>query len=84
MQRNRQINVHTIENIFEMDIIKGALDAEGISYTIKEHRDTAYDGLFILQKGYASLFVEENDRGRVLEIIKRIRSLPYVAYSKDE
>jgi hypothetical protein len=84
MQRNRQINVHTIESIFEMDMIKGALDAEGISYTIKEHRDTAYDGLFILQKGYASLFVEENDRGRVLEIIKRIRSLPYVAYSKDE
>lgn len=84
MQRNRQINVHTIENIFEMDMIKGALDAEGISYTIKEHRDTAYDGLFILQKGYASLYVEENDRGRVLEIIKRIRSLPYVAYSKDE
>ncbi|MBP1750747.1 MAG: hypothetical protein H6Q52_3286 [Deltaproteobacteria bacterium] len=84
MQRNRQINVHTIENIFEMDMIKGALDAEGISYTIKEHRDTAYDGLFILQKGYASLFVEENDRGRVLEIIKRVRSLPYVAYSKDE
>ena len=84
MQRNRQINVHTIESIFEMDMIKGALDAEGISYTIKEYRDTAYDGLFILQKGYASLFVEENDRGRVLEIIKRIRSLPYVAYSKDE
>ena len=84
MQRNRQINVHTIESIFEMDMIKSALDAEGISYTIKEHRDTAYDGLFILQKGYASLFVEENDRGRVLEIIKRIRSLPYVAYSKDE
>jgi hypothetical protein len=84
MQRNRQINVHTIESIFEMDMIKGALDAEGISYTIKEHRDTAYDGLFILQKGYASLFVEENERGRVLEIIKRIRSLPYVAYSKDE
>ncbi|MRS05140.1 hypothetical protein EG832_18295 [bacterium] len=84
MQRSRQINVHTIESIFEMDMIKAALDAEGISYTIKEHRDTAYDGLFILQKGYASLFVEENDRGRVLEIIKRIRSLPYVAYSKDE
>ena len=84
MQRNRQINVHTIESIFEMDMIKGALDAEGISYTIKEHRDTEYDGLFILQKGYASLFVEENDRGRVLAIIKRIRSLPYVAYSKDE
>jgi hypothetical protein len=67
-----------------MDMIKDTLDAEGIPYTIKEHRDTAYDGLFILQKGYASLFVQENDKDRVLDIVKRIRSLPYVVYSKDE
>lgn len=84
MERNKQINIHTIESIFEMDMIKGALDAEGISYTIKEHHDTAYDGLFILQKGYASLFVHEDDKNRTLDIVKRIRTLPYVAYSKDE
>ena len=84
MERNKQTNIYTIESIFEMDMIKGALDADGISYTIKEHRDTAYDGLFILQKGYASLFVHEDDRERVLDIVKRIRTLPYVAYSKDE
>ena len=84
MERNRQVNVHTIESIFEMDMIKDALDKDGISYTIKEHRDTAYDGLFILQKGYASLFVREDDKNRVLDIVKRVRTLPYVAYSKDE
>lgn len=84
MERNRQINVHTIESIFEMDMIKDALDKDGISYTIKEHRDTAYDGLFILQKGYASLFVQESDKDRVLAIVERIRTLPYVAYSKDD
>ncbi len=77
------INVHTIESIFEMDMIKDALDREDIPYTIKEHKDTAYDGLFILQKGYATLYVEENDREHVLALVKRIRSLPYVAYSKD-
>jgi len=84
MDRNKQINVHTIESIFEMDMIKDALDKEDIPYTIKEHRDTAYDGLFILQKGFASLYVEECDKKRVLDLVKRIRSLPYVAYSKDE
>jgi uncharacterized protein Veg len=84
MERNKQVNIHTIENIFEMDMIRDALDAEGIPYTIKEHRGTAYDGLFILQKGYASLFVLENDKDRALDIVKRIRTLPYVAYSKDE
>ncbi|HBL23246.1 MAG: hypothetical protein KA801_12665 [Syntrophorhabdaceae bacterium] len=84
MDRNKQINVHTIESIFEMDMIKDALDKDAIPYTIKEHRDTAYDGLFILQKGYASLYVEERDKERVLALVKRIKSLPYVAYSKDE
>jgi hypothetical protein len=84
MERNKQINVHTIESIFEMDMIRDALDAEGIPHTIKEHRDTAYDGLFILQKGYASLFVREDDKDRALDIVKRVRTLPYVAYSKDE
>ena len=42
-----------------MDMIKDALEKDGFAYTIKEHKDTAYDGLFILQKGYATLFVEE-------------------------
>ncbi len=84
MERSKQVNVHTIESIFEMDMIRDALDKDGIPYTIKEHRDTAYDGLFILQKGYASLFVAEDDKDRVLDIVKRIRTLPYVVYSKDE
>jgi hypothetical protein len=73
----------TIESIFEMDMIKDALEKEGIAYTIKEHKDTAYDGLFILQKGYATLFVEEWDKKKVQTIVKRIKNLPYVAYSKD-
>lgn len=78
------VNVHTIENIFEMDMIKDALDNEDIYYTIKEHKDTAYDGLFILQQGYATLYVEEKDRQRTLAIVKRIRNLPYVVHSKDD
>ncbi len=75
--------MHTIESIFEMDMIKDALDKEGLSYSIKEHKDTAYDGLFILQKGYATLFVEEQDKEKVQTIIERIKNLPYVVYSKD-
>lgn len=75
--------MHTIESIFEMDMIKDALDKEGLSYSIKEHKDTAYDGLFILQKGYATLFVEQQDKEKVQTIIERIKNLPYVVYSKD-
>ena len=55
--QEKWIRIHTIESVFEMDMIKDALDKENIEYTIKEYKDTAYDGLFILQKGYASLSV---------------------------
>jgi len=75
--------IHVIENIFEMDMLKDALDREGIEYSIKEYKDTAYDGLFVLQKGYASLFVREKDAEAARSIVKQIRSLPYVAFSKD-
>ncbi len=66
-----------------MDIIKDALEREDIDYRIKEYRDTAYDGLFILQKGYASLSVPAEHEETARKIISQIRSLPYVVYSKD-
>ena len=80
---DNRVKAHTIESIFEMDMIKDALEKEGFSYTIQEHKDTAYDGLFVLQKGYATLFVEEQNKEKVQTIIKHIKDLPYVAYSKD-
>jgi len=83
MGADKWVKIHTIESIFEMDMIKDALDKENIEMSIKEHKDTAYDGLFILQKGYATLFVREKDRGKAETIVKQIKSLPYVAFSKD-
>ena len=66
-----------------MDIIKDALEKDDIEYSIKEYKDTAYDGLFVLQKGYAALFVKEKGRETAMIIINRLKSLPYVAFSKD-
>jgi hypothetical protein len=83
MNPNKWVKVHTIESIFEMDMLKDALNQEGIEYSIKEYKDTAYDGLFILQKGYATLFVKKNDEETAMAIVKSVKSLPYVAFSKD-
>ncbi len=66
-----------------MDTVRDALEKEGINHSIREHKDTAYDGLFILQKGYATFFVREEERDRAAAIIKQIKGLPYVVYSKD-
>jgi hypothetical protein len=64
-------------------MLKDTLDKEGLEYSIKEYKDTAYDGLFFLQKGYASLLVREKDEEQAQIIVKNICSLPYVAFSKD-
>jgi hypothetical protein len=77
------VKLHTVENIFEMDTVRDALEKEGIDYSIREHKDTAYDGLFILQKGYATFFVMEEERDRATAIVKQIKGLPYVVHSKD-
>jgi hypothetical protein len=83
MNPQKWVKVHTVESIFEMDVLKDALDKEGIEYLVREHKDTAYDGLFILQKGYATVFVRQKDEAAADTIVQRIKSLPYVAFSKD-
>jgi hypothetical protein len=83
MNPGKWIRVHTIENIFELDMLRDALDKEDIEYSVKEYKDTAYDGLFVLQKGYGALFVKESDEATARAIIAHLRSLPYVAFTKD-
>ena len=83
MDQSDWVKVHTIENIFEMDMIKDTLDKEGVEYQIKEYKDTAYDGLFILQKGYAALYVKKDREDEVKAIVRRIKTIPYVVHSED-
>ena len=73
MYSSKWVKIHTIESIFEMDTIKDALEKDGIEYSLKEHKDTAYDGLFVLQKGYAALFVKEKDRETAMIIVNHLK-----------
>jgi hypothetical protein len=83
MSSDRWVRIHTTENIFETDTIRDALDTEGIEYVVKEYKDTAYDGLFVLQKGCAAVFTQEEDEASAKAIIKRVKDIPYVAVSED-
>jgi hypothetical protein len=83
MVSDRWTKIHTVDNIFEMDSFKAALDKEGIEYIAKEHKDTAYDGLFVLQKGYATFYVREEDEPAVKGIIKGLTILTHVVLPED-
>lgn len=83
MTSDRWIKLHTVESIFEMETLGSAFEREGIEYMAKEHKDTAYDGLFVLQKGYATFFVREKDEPAAREIVATVKSLPHVVPSED-
>ena len=66
--------IATLENRFETDLVIATLEAEGIEYFIKTFEDSAYDGLFVTQKGYALLLVNEEDQDRAKAIVDDVRT----------
>lgn len=55
----RWVQAGTIDNRFEGDRISQALEEAGIPYMIKSFLDTAYDGLYVPQKGWGRVMVPE-------------------------
>ena len=53
------IKIFVVENQFEADLVSQALQEEGIPIMLKKFSDTAYDGLYIPQKGWAAIMVPE-------------------------
>ena len=66
--------IATLENRFEADLVTATLEAEGIEYFIKTFEDSAYDGIFVTQKGYALLLVNEEDQDRARAVVEDVRT----------
>jgi hypothetical protein len=65
--------IAVVENQFEADLITQTLADEGIPCLIRSYHDTAYDGLFITQKGWAAVMVPEDSVNKADAIITELR-----------
>lgn len=65
--------VCVLESRFEADLMRNALDKEDITFVIKEFRDTAYDGLYIPQRGWGAVLVFDAQALRAEKIIADIK-----------
>jgi len=65
--------VTVAENKFEADLISQTLQQEGIPCLIRSYHDTAYDGIFIPQKGWAAIMVPEELKERAEAVIAELR-----------
>jgi hypothetical protein len=63
------VKVFTLKDRFEADVITQQLEKEGIPFLIRSFKDTAYDGIYIPQKGWGEVSVPEKEKERAKEII---------------
>ena len=81
------VKIFILQDRFEADLIKKELDREGIPVLIRSFRDTAYNGIYIPQKGWGEVSVPEKDRERAQEIIENLEHVLQegkVSISEDE
>jgi hypothetical protein len=72
-RRWKMLKVSTVGNRFEEDVVSQALEEEGIPFMIRRYSDTAYDGIFIPQKGWASVMVPDEFMEKAKAIIKGLK-----------
>ena len=69
----RWVKAGIVENRFEGDRVSQALDEAGIPFMMKSFLDTAYDGLYIPQKGWGAVMVPEEFEDVAGQIIGEIK-----------
>jgi hypothetical protein len=50
----------TLDNQFQADLLTDALGKAEIPFLVREYKDTAYNGLFVTQKGWGTVMVDES------------------------
>ena len=73
-QLNNQkfIRIMILENAIEAQVVGSILNQYQIPHRVRSFYDTAYDGLFQVQKGWGELTAPESYMQEILDIVKDI------------
>jgi hypothetical protein len=69
------MNVHTLSDRFEADVIKDALEQEGIPVIVRQFMETAYSNIFVHQKGWGRIMVPKEKADLAREIIAELSAI---------
>jgi len=69
------VKVFTVKDSFEADVITRELEKEGIPVLIRSFKDTAYDGIYIPQKGWGEVRVPGKDQERARALIDSLEEV---------
>ncbi len=77
------VKAGVVENRFEGDRVSQALQEAEIPFMIKSFLDTAYNGLYIPQKGWGVVMVPKGMRDEAERLVKEVKQI-FQAEGKDE
>ena len=63
-----------LNGMIETQLVCSVLDERNIPYLVRSFHDTAYDGLYQIQKGWAELRGPSSRQAEILEILESVRS----------
>jgi len=66
------VPVKVAENAFEADRIRAALEQEGFTVLVRTFEDTAYDGIYVAQKGWGYIEVPEDEKERAERLVEEL------------
>ena len=67
------VKIATVENKFEADVLTNTLKKECIPVMVRSFHDTAYDGIYIPQKGWGIILVPAEHKDKAEEIIAAVK-----------
>jgi hypothetical protein len=68
------VKIATVNDRFEADVLRDALEKEQIPVLIRSFQDTSFNGIFIPQKGWGVVEVPEEHSAQARELIEALRA----------
>lgn len=74
IERSEFPKIGLLENVVEAQIIELIMLEQGIPHRIRSFHDTAYDGLFQVQKGWGEIYAPSTYHEEIKEILSAVRA----------
>lgn len=68
------VKIALLDNAIEAQLIDSVLNDQSIPHMLRSYYDTAYDGLFQVQKGWGEVRAPAAFKETILEILESIRT----------
>ena len=73
-QEERYVRIVVLDSAIESQLVMSVLDVRQIPYRMRSFHDTAYDGIFQVQKGWGEISAPESWKAQILEIVDDLRA----------